>query len=539
MGRIDIVVVLLFAIIPLVALARRANIAYPIVLVLSGLVLGFIPGLPAVPLPPDTILLVFLPPLLYWEALTAPIGAMRENAGIVRTLVIGLVIATTTVVAIVAHAIVPHLPWPVAFVIGAVVSPTDAVAFAPVAERIGVPARTLAIVQAEGLLNDGTALVIYATAVAAVVSGTFVLRDALLSFTISSIAAILLGIAVGALVTLIWRRLRDTDLQTAVSVIAPFLAFLPAHHLGISGVVAVVSASLYINRFAISALTAEARQRAIGLGQSVAFLMNAIIFLLVGLQLHPVLVKLSVYSRGTLLIMALAISLTVIAVRFAWIFGQRYVLRLPGRIAEQPQDEWKLRFVTAWAGFRGGVSLAAALAIPQTVASGVDFPRRQLIVFLTFGVILFTLVGQGLTFPWLLGKLRLSSDDGDARELRKIVGRISRVALARLRRLEHEEPDERAVFDILRRHYTLRAQRYGLDARPEHIDAARGYHHAARELLAVQRAELARLQDDGTLDSGLRAKVESMLDLEEIELDEFAAIPARAQPATRSGPATR
>jgi CPA1 family monovalent cation:H+ antiporter len=528
MGRLDVAIALLFVIVPLVALARRINVAYPIVLVVSGLALGFVPGLPVIPLSPDVVLLLFLPPLLYWEALQAPVRAMRENSGVVRSLVFGLVIATTTAVAVVAHAIVPHLPWPVAFVIGAVVSPTDAVAFAPVAERIGVPTRTIAVIEAEGLLNDATALIIYASAVAAVASGTFSLRMTALAFVGSAIASVAFGLAVGVLITFVWRRLRDTDLQTAISIVAPFIAYLPAHAWGISGVLAVVTASLYVNRIAIGSMTAEARRRAIGFGQTVTFVMNTAIFLLVGLQLHPVLAALSVYSRKSLVLMALAISATVVAVRFVWIFGQRAIFGARTRIADHPDDEWKMRLIASWAGFRGGVSLAAALAIPTVVAGGADFPRRQLTIFLTYGVILVTLVGQGLTFPALLTWLRIGRDDREARETRTALAHMARVALVRLDELERERTSgSRDALDVLRRRYALKAQRYEETPRHEELDDARIYHAAARELLAVQRTELVRLQNAGTLDSTVCARVVSMLDLEELDLETIAALDDR------------
>ncbi len=335
MRPIEIVVALLFAIVPLVALARRVNVAYPIVLVVGGLLLGFIPYLPRVELPPDIVLLVFLPPLLYWEALRAPTGTMREEAGLIRTLVIGLVLATMAAVALVAHAIIPHMPWGVAFVLGAVVAPTDAVAFSPLAARYGVPHRTLAVVEAEGLLNDASALVFYGVAVTAVVSGTFSLRGAALEFALSCAGAIAIGVAVGALVTAVWRRIHDADLQVAVSILAPFLAYLPARQLGISGALAVVTLGLYVNRRAPEVLTPEARQRSNGFWQTAAFLMNTLVFLLVGLELHAILGRLAVYSRLGLVTMALAVSLTVILVRIVWLFGQRYASGAHRRLAER------------------------------------------------------------------------------------------------------------------------------------------------------------------------------------------------------------
>ena len=524
MPRIDLVVALLFAAIPLVALARKANIAYPIVLVVGGLALSFVPGLPSVRLPPEVVLLVFLPPLLYWEALTAPVGAMRENAGFVRTLVVGLVIATTTGVAVIAHAIVPHMPWAAAFVLGAVVSPTDAVAFSPVAERLGVPPRLIAIIQGEGLLNDATALVIYASAVEAAMSGNFALWHTALNFVISAASAIALGLLIGWLVAAVSKRIDDTDLQTAISILAPFLGYLPAAQLGVSGVLAVVTTGLYINRFAPDSMTPQARIRSAGFWRTIAFLMNVLIFLIVGLQLHPVLAALGPYSRLRLAEYALAIGATVIFIRFAWLFGQQLaikVLRLRYRIAAPGEAEWKYRMVTAWAGFRGGVSLAAAIAIPQVIESGADFPRRSLTIFLTFGVIFVTLVGQGLTLPWLMTNLRLAGGR-DTKEVQRTLGELSGAALQRLRALEREGRIAPEAAKLLRQRYEDRSVRYGYHlGRERDRDGAgwRGYDAAARELVVAQRRKLVELHRRESIDSTTMQSVETALDLQELWLD--------------------
>ena len=531
MRRIDLVVALLCAIVPLVALARRVHVAYPIVLVLAGLVLGFVPGLPHIELPPQTVLLVFLPPLLYSEALKAPAGTMRADSGLIRTLVIGLVIATATSVAIVAHALIANLPWAAAFVLGAIVAPTDAVAFAPIAGRLGVPHRTIALVEAEGLLNDASALVIYAVAVEAVVSGTFALRTAVLSFAVSCASAIALGLLLGIVVRYLWLRIRDSDLQLAVSVLAPFAAYLPAHAFGISGVLAVVTLGLYLNRHATEGLTPVARQSSTSFWEFTTFLMNTLIFLLVGLQLHPVLTRLSVYSRLHIVVLALTIAVTVLAVRAAWLFGQPYVLRLRHRIADREGDEWKHRLIATWAGFRGGVSLAAALAIPNAVASGADFPRRQLIIFLTFGVIFFTLVGQGSTLPWLIRRLRLPSDRHETAAERAALRRASEVALRRLETLERSARAGDDALELLRRRYLNRTRGLAVSERNGSAAPASGRAYAAlaRELLELQRAELFAMRSRGEIETAVLMRVEAIFDYEEIELDHLAELDATAK----------
>jgi Na+/H+ antiporter len=521
--RIDIVVALLFLVVPLIAFARRANVAYPIVLVIGGLALGFVPGLPPVGFPSDTVLLVFLPPLLYWEALNAPLEQMARDAGVIRTLVVGLVIATMAGVAVVAHAMIPNMPWPAAFVLGAVVAPTDAVAFSSIGARLGVAHRTIAIIEAEGLLNDATALVFYASAVAAVVSGTFSLGATLVAFIVSCACAVLIGGAIGALVLLVWRNVRDADLQVAVSVLAPYLAYLPAQEFNVSGVLAVVITGLLINRFSSGVLRPEARERGAGFWQTTVFLMNALIFIVVGLQLHPILTALSVYSRGRLIVVALAISAVVIIIRLAWLFGQRAIFRY--RIAANPADEWKHRLVTGWAGFRGGISLAAALAIPLTTAAGAEFPRRQLTIFLTFGVIFITLVGQGLTLPVLISRLKLQEPDAPDLKARRTIAHISAVALKHLRTLERQEFVGRDAAEALRRHYENRKRRFSARSSAAASTAAplHGYDRAAREVMRVQRAELLEMHRRGRIDGTTLAHIEAMLDLEELGLEKLAA----------------
>ena len=521
MRRLDTVVALLLAVIPLVALARHLRVPYPIVLVLGGLLLGFVPGLPIIRLPPDVVLVVFLPPLLYWESLTSSLGEMRAQAGLVRTLVVGLVVVTMTSVALVAHAIVPHLPWSSAFVLGAIVAPTDTVAFAVIAKRLALPHRTAAIVEAESLLNDATALVFYGAAVAAAVSGIFVLRAVIVSFVVSSLAAIALGIAVGAFVRLMWRFVHDSDLQMAISVLAPFLAYLPAYSAGISGVLAVVAAGVVVSGAPAGTLGAETRARSVGFWETIAFLMNAIIFVLVGLQLHPVLDALRPYSHLVLLEMALAIAATVIVVRVAWLFAQRYVLHLPYRFSTGA-DEWKHRLVASWSGFRGGVSLAAALAIPTTLASGAPFPRRELSIFLTFAVIIVTLVGQGLTLPWLVTRLGLSHER-ETQAVRRAMALMAQAALARLHDLERQPRISPDALAILRRRYEQRAQ--GYDGGGGHPDPGlRDYETLTRQLLVAQRQELRVLRERGTIDEHVVAWIAALLDLEEVELERLAAI---------------
>jgi monovalent cation/hydrogen antiporter len=332
MDRVEVFVGLLIAAIPLVGLARRWKIPYPIVLVIGGLGLGFVPGLPRIELSPDLVLLIFLPPLLYWESITAPTDEMRANARMIWPLAIGLVILTTAVVALVAHALVPALGWAAAFVLGAVVAPTDEIAAVPVAERLGVPRHVIAIIDGEALLNDAGSLVIYAAAVAAVVSGTFSWALASLQFVLAAVGAVAIGLAAGGAAILAWRQFQDTRLQAVISVLLPFVAYVPAQQLQLSGVLAVVTAGVFVNRYTPLVMTPSSRLQVVGWWETTVFLANAVVFILVGMQLHG-LVGAALghgHSWSQLLWVAAAVNAAIVVVRFGWVYGQAALARALG-----------------------------------------------------------------------------------------------------------------------------------------------------------------------------------------------------------------
>ncbi|HMD01788.1 MAG TPA: Na+/H+ antiporter, partial [Candidatus Baltobacteraceae bacterium] len=413
-GEIWLLVGLFVATIPLVAIARRADIPYPIVLVIGGLIMGFVPGLPQITLDPNLVLVIFLPPLLYWEAITAPTDVMQANAAPIWFLVIGLVLATTAAVALVAHGVIPNLAWAMAFVLGAIVAPTDELASAPILERMRIPRRLIAIVEGESLLNDATSLILYTSAVTAAVTGVFHLGESVAQFFLAGIGAVLLGLAVGRIAVEGWRRIKDTQLQSVISCVLPFLTYLLADRLGLSGVLAVVFAGITANRFTPSVMTPTARMQLTGYYETVVFLANAVLFLLVGLQLHRLAASvLTEYSWQALLWYAFAVNATVLGVRFVWLLLQS---RTPE--ARRMMVTWRHALIAAWSGLRGSVSLAAALAIPATIAGGAHLPHRDLVIFLTFSVILVTLVGGGLTLPLVIRRLNIPAGASETEEVR-------------------------------------------------------------------------------------------------------------------------
>jgi CPA1 family monovalent cation:H+ antiporter len=425
--------------IPVVALARRAGFAYPIVLVSAGLVLGFIPGLPRIQLDPSLVLVIFLPPLLYWEAITAPTELMRANAGWIASLAIGLVIATTVLVAVAAHATIAGLVWPMALILGAIVAPTDELASVPVLERMRMPRHLVAVVEGESLLNDAASLILYAAAVSAVVTGAVNGGLIFMQF----IAAVAGGIAIGLLCTWgaiqTWRFVRDVELQGLVAFTLPFLAYTLSARFALSGVLAVVVAGVTANRYTPFILTPAARLRGAGFYESTVFLANTILFLLLGFQLHEIAARVaSEYSWGAVLWYSLVVNVTVVAVRFAWFMLLEYVPWFGGE-SKYSEPSVKRALVASWSGLRGAVSLAAALAIPAVTSTGAAVPGRDLVIFLTFSVILVTLIGGGLTLPAVVRALNISpGEDEEGEELHRALEAMSKAARERIHALELE-----------------------------------------------------------------------------------------------------
>ncbi len=448
---IEVIVPLLMLVVPLVALAKRFNVPYPIVLVAGGIGLALFPRVPSIVLDPDLILVLALPPLLYWESITAPTGEMQRSFSWIAPLAFGLVAATALAVAAVVHAIVPAVGWAVALALGAILGPTDEVAIEPIAERLGVPRRTFAIIEGESLINDASALVLYATAIGWVSTGHFSWTHTFGSFVIAVAGSIALGIAIGILAVAGWRTIKDVQIQTVIAVLLPYLSYLPAERMGISGVLAVVATGLTVNRFGPGTLIPTARLRQIGFWETLVFIVNATIFLLVGLQLRDALPVLAYHSIGYLAGVSAAVTATVIATRFAWVFGQAFLIR------SRPPLDWKQLTVIALCGLRGGVSMAAALAIPATLAGGEAFPHRELLIFITFVVIVVTLVGGGMLLPLAIRFMHIAPDAADATlSLRQARLEASNVVIARLAQLQAEGKVRPEILDAVRRRYQER-----------------------------------------------------------------------------------
>src|SRR5215213_789153 len=520
-----LIATLLVAVAALGGMARYISVPYPILLVLSGAALGFVPGLPEVELDPDAVLLIFLPPLLYGAAIFSNFGDMRADTRALTMSTIGLVLGTMCAVAVVAHALIPDMPWEGAFVLGAIVSPTDPLAGSLVLRRLGAPRRLVSIVEGEGLFNDATALVAYKVAVAAVVVGSFSLADAGVDFVFGALGGVAIGLIAGVLIGEMRKRISDIQLNVTLSLLTGYAAFIPADAIGASGILATVTAGLYMGVRGPQILPTEARLQATFVWDILDFAVNALLFILIGLQLHTIVDGLSGYSVGSVIGYALAVSATVLAARFAWLFTTPYLLRLIDRRPSQKERRLGAapRLVIAWSGMRGAVSLAIALALPLTTDAGSDFPHRDLIIFLAFAVIFFSLVGQGLTLPALLRRTGVTEQaDGDDEELRaRLVA--AKAALRQLDSLAEEEWTRDDTIERLRRLYQYRKRRFaaraGMLEDDGYEDRSLAYQQTLQLILEAQREALVQIRNEGQISNETMLRVVRELDLEEARLE--------------------
>jgi len=517
---IELALLVLVVATALAYVARRIGVAYPILLVLGGMVLGVaaarLPAVPTVELPPELVFLLFLPPILFGAGYSSPLRDFKANLRPIGLLAIGLVLFSTLVVGLVAGALVPALRWAPAFALGAIVAPPDAVAATSVLRRLGVPRRVVTILEGESLVNDASALILYRASVAAVLTGSFSALEASVSFVVVGLGGILVGVVVGLLITGAWRRTSDPTLEIILSIITPFGAYLSAEALGVSGVLATVVAGLIAGRRAARVLSPDGRVLGTGVWAVIAFLIDAFLFLLIGLQLPVVLQGLMAYSPEQLVLLGVAISLAVILARIVWVFPATYLPRmLSARIRERdPAPPREAVVVIAWAGMRGAVSLAAALALPT---SPTPFPERNLIIFLTFCVILATLVGQGLSLPWIIRRLGLTPGSGLAREESRARQAAIDAALFRLEGLAIEYADHLPLVDQLRARFEHEADHAWPDADGDldEADRERVDHQAIRlAVVEAQREAVIRLRDDGEIGDEALRLVERDLDLE-------------------------
>jgi CPA1 family monovalent cation:H+ antiporter len=508
----------------LLAVSQFVRIPYPIVLVLGGALIALVPHAPHVQLNPDLVLVAVLPPLLYGGAFFTSLRELRANVRAISFLAVGLVLVTMVAVAVAAHAFIAGLGWAEAFVLGAIVAPTDPTSSTAIAERLGLPTPLITLIEGESLVNDGTALVAYRFAVAAVVTGTFSLFDASWHFVLNVIGGIGVGLAVGYLIRQLRKRLDDPPVELAISLLSGYLGYLPAQALGVSGVLAAVTVGIYMGWHTPELTNVQSRLQGQAVWEIVFLLLNGFLFALVGLQLPSIIDALSGRSTGELIGYAALVSAVVIGARIAWLVGT-YVIALVSRHArmDDPAPSWQAKAVVAWSGMRGAVSLAAALALPLTTDAGDGFPDRNLIIFLTFGVIFSTLVLQGLTLGPLIRALDLKDGGVAEHEEAKARIRAAEAALERLDELAGEDWVRKETAERMRGLYGFRQERfrsrYDPDGDGSLEEQSRSYQRLRRELLDAERMEVQNLRRQGVIGDDVMRRVVRDLDLEDARLD--------------------
>ncbi len=520
---LQLVVLLLALVLTLGAFARRLPIPYPIVLVLGGLVLSFVPGLPAAPLGPDLIFTIFLPPVLWAAAFESDLRQLRRSAMPIALLAVGLVIITTIAVAWVAHLTLPGIAWSSAFILGAVVSSTDAVAATAVFRRLGIPRRLIALLEGESLLNDASALVLYTAAVTARVTGEFSLSSALGDFVYDALGGITVGIAVAYVLHLVSRLTRDSVSNVALTVLAAYISWIIGDKVGASAVLSCVACGLTMRRHYLTSGSSATRVQTAEVWGLFVFVLNGFIFVLLGLEWPRLAVDLPPGGLRNIALATAAVCATVILVRLAWLPLMTYGTRLfipRHRRGPPPARGWML--MAGWTGMRGIVTLAAALAVPTVSVAGESLPYRGRIVIISFAVILVTLVLQGLTLAPLIHWLGLKDDGEGEREL--ILARRTALdaSVRRLDALQQAAPADPQLVDMNRAFYSARRERaHGLDGvDPEVAHASRtALANQRRDLIDAQRQAVIALWQAGTITDQTLADAEREIDLEDLMFD--------------------
>jgi Na+/H+ antiporter len=514
MTTLELVLLLITIVIAITALSRRLGMSTPIAMVLGGLLLSFVPFIPQVELPPDLVFLGFLPPLLFAGGYFTSLREFRANLRAIVLLAFGLVLFTAVVVAVVARAFFPQLGWPGAFALGGIVAPPDAIAATAIFQRLGVPRRIVTILEGESLVNDATALVIYRFAVAATAAAAFSLTEATGAFVLALAGGVLVGVAIGIVIDVLAKRISDTAIAVAITLVAPYAAYLPAEALGVSGVLAAVTGGLWA-RHAMRHASSDTRVVAAAVWQIWLFLLNGLVFFLLGLQLRFVLADAHLTTEAG--IATVAIVIAVVAARFLWIFPATLVVRTVSAINRgSPPPPWRGIIVISWSGLRGVVSLAAALALPA------GFPERGLILFFTFTVIMVTLVGQGLTLPLVVRALGLAPDGDVAHAEAHARALTAEAALRRIDELEAEWPGHKELIDTLRVQYQHRASHADVHDGDEPGAAEQEvleHSQIRHEVIEAERRAATELHERGVVDDAMLRRLERDLDLEELRME--------------------
>jgi len=520
--QLETIILLLIAVLALAAFARKLVIPYPILLVIGGLVLGLIPGVPTLRLDPDVVFLVFLPPILWSAAYFTSWRDFRSNLRPITLLAVGLVLATTAAVAVVAHIWLPGLGWAGAIALGAIVSPPDAVSATAVGKRLGLPRRAVTILEGESLVNDATALILYRTAVMAAVSGTFIFSDTVVDFFMAAGVGVVVGLSVGVVARWALKMMKDSFSEIAVTLLSPYIAWVLAEQAHASGVLACVAGGLYLRQHFSKAVAPTTRIQARAVWDFLVFVLNGVIFILIGLQLGALREAIPSEMFVPLMLSGALVSVTAIVVRLIWVPLAAWIPRLvsPALWARDPMPAWPSLFIIGWTGMRGIVSLAAALALPLTTAAGTPFPFRSKIILITFSVIFATLVLQGLSLPPLIRAFNLKEDGALEREETQAREHAATAALVRLDEVANEGWPNPEHLDQMRVHYGDRVQRYTKDGTaPEcTAEAIEIFRRLRHETLTAERLAVIGLRNEGVISDEVLHRLEHELDVEAVQL---------------------
>lgn len=521
MRDVETLVLLTAAMVGLVLLSRRLGKPFPIVLVLGGLLLGFVPGIRRIELRSEDVFLIFLPPLLFMAAFTTSWRDFKDNLLPILRLAVGLVLVTAGGVALVSHALIPGLSWPAAFVLGAIVAPTDSVATEAIAERLMLPRRIMVILQGESLVNDATAIVIFRAALGVALGGTLSTGGALQSFFLVSTGGVAIGLSVAWLVGKLRHYLPDdAPVENTVSLLTPLLAYLPAESLHVSGVLAVVTCGIYLGRQDRRLVSSRTRLQGVVLWRMLTFLLNGLLFLLVGLQLRQIVHALPPETPlKALIVIALVVSLTVIAIRMTWVFLVAALSRLIRAVTSthNPFASWQQVTIIAWSGMRGGISLAVALSIPPT------FPNRAALLFVTFAVILVTLIAQGLSLPHIICALKIVSDPQEHAEELQARALTVDAAIERLDALSDEEGIPAKIHAEVRRSYIALHERLSSKAQASNTgeplaEDVTAYLRLKQEVVNAERETIVLLRDNSEISDETLRSIQFDIDMEEARI---------------------
>lgn len=509
----------------LTMLSEKIGVSYPIFLVIAGLLISFIPGMPHFELDPDWVFLIFLPPLLYGAAWNTSWKDFWHWKRPILLLSIGLVVFTATSIAYLSHAMIPGFTLAMGFVLGGVISPPDAVAATSVLQGLKVPKRVVTILEGESLVNDASSLIVFRVALATMSTGQFVLWQAGVDFFTVAIMGIIIGLAIAHVLYLVHRFFPTTpSIDTALTFISPYLMYIAAEHFHYSGVLAVVSGGLFLSFRAHELFSYQSRMQTNYVWETVIFLLNGIVFIMIGLQLPEVMTGLTKYTLLEVITYAVVVSVVTILIRIIWVFPATYIPRILFKSIreKEPRPSWQTVFIVAWSGMRGVVSLASALAVPLML-KGSAFPHRDLILFITFVVILFTLVLQGLSLPYLIKWLKIEDDDENLDEQNAMLNsRLATVSLDYMQSNYDGEIQEFEPFRLLKDRYTkiIEMADAKLFHSEENVSKAfvLKYRKMLLEIIHIKRQEIQRLRKERACADELIKIKERELDLEEARL---------------------